>query len=60
MFNTIKIKQVRKGMAVRKAAYKKALALSEKNAIATREIKIMWLISALLSFPLFTSAALYA
>ena len=52
MFNTIKMKQVRKGMAARKAALKVAQEKSKKEAIMDGSIKMMRPISVLLTFGL--------
>ena len=52
MFNTIKMKQVRKGMAARKAALKVAEEKSKKAAVMDGSIKMMRPISVLLTFGL--------
>ena len=52
IFGTITMKQVRKGMAARKSAYKVAEEKSKKAAIMSGSIKMMRPISVLLTFGL--------
>ena len=59
MDGTITMKQLRAGMAARKAAYKLAQTKSEKAAIMDGSIKMMRPISVLLAFSLVASAATF-